>query len=392
MTTSKPRPKSRSLHHKRAEHSGGTNRFLTGYSSRQANLNDSEYPDIGSVVAKELEPLARDVPLYVANTKAYGSGPAYLGAAYAPYMPAPSTLTSTGANTYDPVPIYSTNRSVDNLSITSDGVVALRRRHELLKSLDTLPRALDQSGMMSAMDVFHQRALAMLAGSRTREAFDLSREDPRTRERYGQTHWGTSLLTCRRLVEAGVRFVQCQATFRLRKETGRTSNWDDHSVNSHIFNAYREKMPSFDQSVSALIEDLVPARAVAARAVHLLRRVRPHAAHPLSRRQQTSRPRSLAAGHERVPLRRRVEHGPGHRRHQPPRRRAGQADHEQQLPASHPLPPLRHRPQKRTTPTTPAAPSPSSTTANRSRSWRKATAEGNVPASGGRKPADEPGG
>ena len=50
--------------------------------------------------------------------------------------------------------------------------------------------------------------------------------------------------------------VQCQATYRLKPETGRTSNWDDHSVNSHIFNAYREKLPSFDQSVSALVEDI----------------------------------------------------------------------------------------------------------------------------------------
>ena len=65
------------------------------------------------------------------------------------------------------------------------------------------------------------------------------------------------LLLARRLVEAGVRFVQCQANFRLRKETGRISTWDDHSVNCHIFKAYEEKMPFFDQSVSALIEDLV---------------------------------------------------------------------------------------------------------------------------------------
>jgi len=91
---------------------------------------------------------------------------------------------------------------------------------------------------------------------RTREAFDLAREDLRTRERYGDTHFGKSLLTCRRLIEAGARFVQCQANYRLRPETGRTSNWDDHSVNSDIFKAYEEKMPFFDQAVSALIEDL----------------------------------------------------------------------------------------------------------------------------------------
>ena len=35
----------RSLHHERAEHSGGTNRFLTGYPSKAANLNHSEFPE-----------------------------------------------------------------------------------------------------------------------------------------------------------------------------------------------------------------------------------------------------------------------------------------------------------------------------------------------------------
>ena len=66
-----------------------------------ANLNDSEFPDIGSVVAERLKGQARDVPLFVANTKSYGAGPAYLGPAYAPFMPAPNPLSSTGNNTYE---------------------------------------------------------------------------------------------------------------------------------------------------------------------------------------------------------------------------------------------------------------------------------------------------
>ncbi len=53
----------RSLHHERAEHSGGTNRFLTGYPSKAASLSDSEFPEIGSIVAKQLEAQARDIPL-----------------------------------------------------------------------------------------------------------------------------------------------------------------------------------------------------------------------------------------------------------------------------------------------------------------------------------------
>src|SRR5438270_7840939 len=82
----------RSLHHNRAEHSGGTNRFLTGYSSVAANLPDSEFPEIGSVVAQQLQRQARDVPLFVANTKFYGGGPAYLGPACAPFMPSPNPV------------------------------------------------------------------------------------------------------------------------------------------------------------------------------------------------------------------------------------------------------------------------------------------------------------
>lgn len=246
----------RSFHHERVEHSGGTHRFLTGYASRQANLKHSEFPDLGSIVSRNLEHLQKDLPLYIANTKAYGSGPAYLGTAHAPYMPNPNPLTSTGNNSYDPVPLYSVPGQSDNLSITLSESHKLLTRRGLMRALDTLPRQMERNLNLQSLDILQQRALNMLTSSRTREAFDLSRENTKTRNRYGNTHWGKSLLTCRRLVEAGVRFVQCQATFRLRKETGRTSNWDDHSVNSNIFSAYREKLPFFDESVSALISDL----------------------------------------------------------------------------------------------------------------------------------------
>jgi hypothetical protein len=246
----------RSLHHTRGEHSGGTNRFLTGYPSVAANLNDSEFPDVGSIVANRLAGTARGVPLYVANTKAYGSGPAYLGKAYAPFMPRPNPLSSTGANRYDPIPLYLTDESRDDLGLSADGSMTLRRRDGLRRNLESLPRRVDRGETWDAFDEYQRRAVSLLAGGRTREAFDLSREPRRTRERYGDTHWGKSLLTARRLVEAGVRFVQVQAEYRLPAEIGVTSNWDDHSVNSDIFRAYDEKLPHFDYSVSALIEDM----------------------------------------------------------------------------------------------------------------------------------------
>lgn len=247
----------RSLHHNRGEHSGGTHRFLTGYPSLAANLNHAEYPDVGSIVSNELNHRAGEVPLYVSNTKFYGSGTGYLGPRCAPFMAAANPLTSTGANNYDPVPLHQTGENRAGLSLDSDGTVTLRRRDDLRRALETLPRALDdRSGPSATFGEHQRRAVELLAGPRTRTAFDLSREDPRLLAKYGDSDWGRDLLTARRLVEAGARFVQCQANLRLRPATGRITTWDDHSVNVDIFRAYEERMPILDRAVSALIEDL----------------------------------------------------------------------------------------------------------------------------------------
>jgi hypothetical protein len=246
----------RSLHHNRAEHSGGTHRLLTGYSSIAANLQDAEFPDVGSVVARMLDSSKGEVPTFLANSKSYGGGPGYLGPRYAPFMPGPDPQSGTGNQSYDPVPLYLTDSNRSNFALSAEGVLRLRSRYGLLETLDGLARRLDRCGQIEALDTFQCRAVEMLSGPRMRQAFDLSREDEATRARYGDTHWGKSLLTARRLVEAGARFVQVLAGFRLDETTGLTSSWDDHSVNCHIFQAFEERLPVFDQVVSALIEDL----------------------------------------------------------------------------------------------------------------------------------------
>jgi len=251
----------RSLHHQRAEHSGGTHRFLTGYPSVAANLQNAEFPDVGSVISKKLAPTAGEVPLFVANSKSYGGGPGYLGAAYAPFMPGSDPESGTGNQAYPPVPLYLTDQNRSNFALSREGVLSLRSRYGLLESLDGLARGVDElqadpSDTLGAFDEYRRRAVAMLAGPRTREAFDLAREDAATRERYGATHWGKSLLTARRLVESGVRFVQVLAGFSLTESTGRITSWDDHSVNCDIFKAFEERLPVFDRAVSALVDDL----------------------------------------------------------------------------------------------------------------------------------------
>lgn len=246
----------RSLHHERAEHSGGTHRFLTGHSSLAANLKNSENPEIGSVVARHLEGRPGGVPLFVGDTQFYGGGPAYLGKAYAPFMPSPnSAVSASGNNTYDPIPIF-TPADGRGVQLAADSTLRLSQRAGLLDQIDSLRRQADRSGAMDGWERNHRRAVEILCSRATRDAFDLAKEPEAVRQRYGDTHWGKSLLTCRRLVETGARFVQCQASYRLPASVGRTSNWDDHSVNSDIFEAYRLKLPMLDHAMSALVEDL----------------------------------------------------------------------------------------------------------------------------------------
>jgi uncharacterized protein (DUF1501 family) len=57
----------------------------------------------------------------------------------------------------------------------------------------------------------------------------------------------------RRLVEAGVEVLTSSLSGPL---CGRVSNWDDHAVNHHVFDAMRFRAQAYDQAVSALIEDI----------------------------------------------------------------------------------------------------------------------------------------
>ncbi len=247
----------RSLHHERGEHSGGTRRFLSGHASVAANLQNGEYPELGSVVAKHLERGHRaDLPLFVGDTQFYGGGPAYLGKAYAPFMLAPNNpISASGNNVYDEIPIYP-RPDGSGVQLTADSSLRMQQRANLMNQIDSFRRDAERSGALDTWDRHHRQAVEILSSSRTRDAFDLAKEPEAIRQRYGDTHWGKSLLTCRRLVEAGVRFVQCQATYRLPASVGRTSNWDDHSVNAHIFDGYRIKLPVLDHAMSALVEDL----------------------------------------------------------------------------------------------------------------------------------------
>ncbi|MGH7193794.1 MAG: DUF1501 domain-containing protein [Candidatus Saccharimonadales bacterium] len=73
----------------------------------------------------------------------------------------------------------------------------LDQRISLRKRFDRLRREIDQRGEMNALDDFESQAWQMLTGDAARAAFDLTREDLATRERYGLNSWGQQCLMAR---------------------------------------------------------------------------------------------------------------------------------------------------------------------------------------------------
>ena len=100
------------------------------------------------------------------------------------------------------------------------------------------------------MRVYQERALDLLHGHRLRRAFDLAGEPDRLRDRYGRHRLGQSLLLARRLVEAGVRFVNVNDKVR----NGQSENWDSHENN--FARLKDDLLPPADQAFAALVEDL----------------------------------------------------------------------------------------------------------------------------------------
>jgi hypothetical protein len=126
-------------------------------------------------------------------------------------------------------------------------VARLESRAELGRHLDGLRRRLDRPAAFGRLDEFQEQARQLVSSDATRQAFDLSREAPRLRDRYGRNTWGQGLLLCRRLVEAGVTFV----TLNTDAYSG---IWDTHAK----LKPESDKMlPAYDQMLSALLDDLV---------------------------------------------------------------------------------------------------------------------------------------
>src|SRR6185312_10854501 len=180
-----------------------------------------------------------------AGVDVFSFGAAYLGQAPTPFM-------VSG----DP---SSAKFRVDDLALAPGVADRLGRRARLMADFDRFRRDFDRSEAVEAMDDFDRRALGLLLSDKARDAFDLEREDPKLRDRYGRHAWGQRALLARRLVEAGCSFVTMVLENPVPGQAlpkGVIYNWDSHAVNGHIFDDAVVRLPLYDQAISALVEDL----------------------------------------------------------------------------------------------------------------------------------------
>jgi uncharacterized protein (DUF1501 family) len=209
----------RSMTSREGSHPRGTYFMHTGYIPSAS----VKYPSFAAAVAHEIGDPKSDLPSFV---RINGQGQSastggFLGVPYDPFeMPNPGQMPN---NTTLPT-------SVDRY----------QRRMDLLNHLE-------QDFASSARDEVenHQKQYdraAKLILSPKMKTFDLSQETDAMRDAYGKTKFGSGCLLARRLIEAGVTFIELNL-----------GGWDTHAEN---FPKTKELAGQLDQPVAQLITDL----------------------------------------------------------------------------------------------------------------------------------------
>ncbi len=142
---------------------------------------------------------------------------------------------------------------IDGLAVPDEAAgLRLGVRRSLLEGLDRYPLA--GSPALLDSDRVRREAFDLLNAGQTRAALELDREPVATRDRYGRTKFGQSVLLARRLVEAGVRLVQVNYPREPGDTTANNPLWDTHADNAgRLKNVL---CPAFDAAFAALVDDL----------------------------------------------------------------------------------------------------------------------------------------
>ena len=224
----------RSMHTRGTDHPQATHYAMTGHEINPA----MQFPSVGSIITKEMGP-RNAVPAHVLVPK-WDRNRQYEEHFRAAFL----------GGEYDPMCIPDPSKpgfEVTDLSLPKSlSQAAVEGRSAFLKTVDRRYRALNETAEHTNMDSFTAQALKMILTPAVRDAFDLSKEGEKTKERYGKDSIGQSVLLARRLVEAGSRFVTAAGYHG--------TSWDTHSDNDK---GHRDRLaPTLDRTLTALIEDL----------------------------------------------------------------------------------------------------------------------------------------
>jgi hypothetical protein len=238
----------RSMSHDDAAHLSTAHRILTGHlaptpNSDAAGPSPRDWPHLGALVTK-LRPTPGAIPSAVnlpwtvmhpaaPGGKAPGQDAGWLGKAYDPFHidgdPSAAGFQVEGLRLPDGI---SGRRFADRRTLFE----------RLAKSVGASVTGLE------FWDQCQRHALDSLTSKQARAAFEIEREDPRLRDRYGRHIHGQCLVLARRLIEAGVGLVT------VNWHNDGQFFWDTHGNN---FKQLKDRlMPPADEGLAALLEDL----------------------------------------------------------------------------------------------------------------------------------------
>lgn len=234
-------------------HTAAIYQMMTGYTPDRVSPSGqleppspADFPHVGSQVTR-LKPLSEPMlpfvmlprPLQESNVIGKGGTAGFLGPAYDPYY-----------FYQDP----NAEVKLDDLTLRQ-GVSKdrLRRRASLLQKVTDAMPEMEKAVENYALDAYYQKAFSLILSGKARDAFDLTKEPDAVRDRYGRHTFGQSVLTARRLIEAGARFVQVNWPSVANGDPNTTA-WDTHAAN---FGPLRNlHCPKLDSGLSALLAEL----------------------------------------------------------------------------------------------------------------------------------------
>jgi len=244
----------RSMHHKMKNHNSAAYYSLTGQSPPldDIRLRDSLdlMPAYGSVVDR-LAPAREGVPTFVSFPHVLRDGSV-----------TPGQRASFLGKTHDPF-FFANDPNEPDFSLPELSLPAnltlqrLENRREVMRLIDRQTELLDFSATARGIDAAQEKALTLLTSPELKRAFNLSAEPDAVREKYGRTTYGQSCLLARRLVEAGVKFVNVYFANSIGGRRPR-DGWDTHGFDGNpmypILKQYL--VPMLDQTLPALLEDM----------------------------------------------------------------------------------------------------------------------------------------